>query len=142
MLGLYVPVNAPFFSRLLVVVALSLGAGCGGPTFVVQQYAGPVRPRETIATLRVNGFDAVRLSTLDNEDVTAPLVEDGRLHIELLPGRHALTVRNAKAPDERPAAIVFEAEPGKVYRVTFSPEARIFEVDRGTDAPGRDATSP
>lgn len=35
-----------------VALAASLG-GCPGPTFVVQQYAGPVRPRETIATLRV-----------------------------------------------------------------------------------------
>ena len=26
--------------------------------------------------------------------------------------------------------IVFEAEPGKVYRVAFTPEPRIFEVDR------------
>lgn len=141
MLGLYVPVNAPLLPRLLLVLALLLG-GCAGPTFVVQQYAGPVRPKESIAILRVNGADAVRLAALDSEDVTAPLVEDGRLHIELLPGRHALTVRNAKAPDERPAAIVFEAEAGKVYRVTLGPEARIFEVDRATDAPVRDATSP
>lgn len=133
--------NAPFFRRLALVVALSLPAACAGPTFIVQQYAGPARPQESIATLRVNGADAVRLATLDNEDVTAPLVEDGRLHIELLPGRHAIAVRNAKAPDERPTSIVFEAAAGKVYRVAFTPEARIYEVDRGTDAPGADVTA-
>lgn len=36
----------------------------------------------------------------------------------------------------------FEAEPGKVYRVAFTPAARIFEVDRGADTVGRDATNP
>lgn len=118
-----------------------LAAGCAGPTFVVQQYAGAARPKETIATLRVNGADAVRLATLDAEDVTAPLVEDGRLHIELLPGRHALSVRNVKAPEGRPASVVFQAEAGKVYRVAFEPEARIHEVDRGTDVPGADVTT-
>lgn len=42
----------PGLATLVAFVALaaSLG-GCPGPIFVVQQYAGPVRPRETIATL-------------------------------------------------------------------------------------------
>ena len=137
----HTPVSALFFRRLVLVLAL-LSAACAGPTFIVQQYAGPVRPKETIATLRVNGSDSVRLTTLDDEDMSAPIVEDGRLHIELLPGRHALAVRNAKAPDERPVAIAFAAEAGKVYRVAFTPEPRIFEVDRGTDAPGADVTTP
>lgn len=137
----YVSVKTIFFRRLACVAALSLAAGCAGPTFIVQQYAGAARPAETIATLRVNGADAVRLATLDNEDVTAPLVEDGRLHIEILPGRHAIAVRNAKAPDERPTSIAFDAAAGKVYRAAFTPEARIFEVDRGTDAPGADVTA-
>jgi len=127
--------------HLVGVAAVLLAAGCAGPTFVVQQYAGAARPKETIATLRVNGAEAVRLATLDAEDVAAPLVEDGRLHIELLPGRHALAVRNAKAPEDRPASVVFQAEAGKVYRVTFEPEARIHEVDRGTDVPGPDVTT-
>ena len=140
-----VPVNALFFRRLALVLALTLtfaASACAGPTFIVQQYAGPVRSRETIATLRVNGADSVRLATLDDEDMNAPLVEDGRLHVELLPGRHALSVRDAKAPSERPVAMAFVAEAGKVYRVAFTPEPRIFEVDRGTDAPGADVTSP
>lgn len=91
--------------------------------------------------LRVNGAEPVRLMTLDEEDVAAPIVSDGRLHIELLPGRHALTVRNANAPQDRAMPIVFEAEPGKVYRVAFTPEPHIFEVDRGADTVGRDATT-
>jgi hypothetical protein len=113
-----------------------------GPTFVVQQYPGAVRPKETIATLRVNGSDTVRLMTLDDEDVAAPIVSDGRLHIELLPGRHAITVRNAAAPQEPATPLVFEAEAGKVYRIAFAPVARIFEVDRGGDTVGRDVSNP
>lgn len=129
----------PVLAGLLVFAALQL-TGCAGPTFVVQQYTGPVRPKDTIATLRVNGADSVRLMTLDEEDVAAPILADGRLHIELLPGRHALTVRNASAPQEPATPLVFQAEPGKVYRVAFTPDARIFEVDRGADTVGRDAT--
>ena len=80
-----------------------------GPTFIVQQYNGPPRARETIATLRVNGAETVRLLFLDEEDVAAPIVSDGRLHIELLPGKHTLTARNGDAvrfhgvydPDDR-----------------------------------------
>lgn len=124
-------------------VALTpLAGGCAGPTFVVQQYAGPVRPKETIATLRVNGFDSVRLMTLDEEDVAAPVASDGRLHIELLPGRHAITVKNASVPDEPATPLAFTAEPGRVYRVTYSPDAKIFEVDRSADTLGREATLP
>ncbi|MBX3193013.1 MAG: hypothetical protein KF819_38870 [Labilithrix sp.] len=123
-----------------LVVALSL-AGCPGPTFVVQQYRGPARPEASIATLRVNGSEAVRLLTLDDEDVAAPLEVDSRLHIELLPGRHTVGVGNASTPHDRWPAIAFEAEAGKVYRVTFVGGApRIFEVTRAGDTPGRDAT--
>ena len=131
---------------LFVAFVLFALAGCPGPTFVVQQYGGPQRPRETIGTLRVNGNEPVRLMFLDEQDVAAPIVEDGRLHIELLPGRHTVVVSNANAPNERYAPVSFQAEPGKVYRVAFASgpsgsEARIFEVDRGNDRAIRDVTS-
>ena len=122
------------------VVAVAV-AGCMGPTFVVQQYAGPVRPRETIATLRVNGSDPVRLITLDDEDVRSPLESDSRLHIELLPGRHKIGVSDGS--NDRVAAVAFVAEAGKVYRPAYAgSEAHVFEVDRGNDNPGRDVTAP
>lgn len=112
-----------------------------GPTFVVQQYAGPVRPPATIATLRVNGGDSLRLITLDDEDVRAPLESDSRLHIELLPGRHKIGVVNG--PNDLVAAVAFVAEAGKVYRASYvGSEPHVFEVDRGGDAPGRDVTAP
>jgi hypothetical protein len=57
-----------------------------------------------------------------------------------LPGRHEITVRNAQG-DGRAEPLAFEAEAGKVYRPTIAPEARIFEVDRGSDQQIRDATA-
>lgn len=130
---------------LTVVSAGALAAGAGacaaGPTFVVQSYAGPVRPKDTIATLRVNGKDNVRLATLDREDIAAPIEADSRLHIELLPGRHALTVQTTEAPASPSEPIGFEAQPGKVYRVAMIDGApRVFEVDRGADTQVRDVT--
>jgi hypothetical protein len=119
----------------------ALLVGCPGPTFVVQQYAGPVRDQETIATLRVNASEPVRLLTLDGEDVRAPLESDSRLHIELLPGRHRVGVANGttEAADE----VAFVAEAGKVYRVVFVNAApHVVEVSRGSDAPGADVTAP
>lgn len=137
-------------ARALALLCLGLAAalavpGCPGPTFVVQQYGGPARPPESVATLRVNGEEPVRLLFLDDQDVAAPILEDGRLHIEMLPGRHRLVVANARAPHERYAPLTFDAEAGKTYRVAFvagaAGEARIYEVDRGRDALLRDATA-
>ena len=122
------------------LLAVSL-AGCPGPTFVVQQYTGPVRPKDTIATLRVNGSDAVRIATLDSEEIGAPIASDSRLHIELLPGRHAVTAQSTAAPTEPTDPIVFQAEAGKVYRVAFVGNApHLYEVDREADAVIRDIT--
>ena len=125
---------------LLLFVVLS---ACMGPTFIVQQYGGPPRARETIATLRVNGNEPVRLVFLDEEDVAAPIVSDGRLHIELLPGKHTLIARNG---DERTAptgSFSFVAEANKVYRVLFTGEtAHLWEVDRDSDKPTREVTPP
>ena len=144
------------FSRTMALALalsspLSLAtAACVGPTFVVQQYSGPARPPESIATLRVNGADAVQLLTLDNEDVAARIATDSRLHIELLPGRHRITLVSLNAPSEVLEPVLFQAEPGKVYRLTVAPGtggapgtgAHLWEVDRASDALGREVTPP
>jgi hypothetical protein len=127
----------------LVLGALVLGlAGCpAGPTYIVQQYSGPARPKETIGILRVNGKEEVRLLTLDDEEITARVADDARLHVELLPGRHTLSVRDVE-PAQR---IAFEALANKVYRVTLegAPKApHVHEVDRDSDALGPDVTAP
>jgi hypothetical protein len=122
--------------------ALALVA-CPGPTFIVQQYAGAQRPSEAIGVLRVNGADSVRLLSLDDEDVAAPVVSDGRLHIEILPGRHTVSAVDLKASGVRSPPLAFQAEAGRVYRVAFVPPdhtARVFEVERGSDAVVRDVT--
>ncbi len=126
----------------LVTIAAVLAA-CVGPTFVVQQYGGPARPRETIAILRVNGSEPVRLLVLDDEDVAAPIASDGRLHIELLPGRHTLTARNGDDPRAPSGSLAFEAKANEVYRVVFAgDEPRLFVVGRGSDKPAQDVTLP
>src|SRR5262245_24096180 len=107
----------------LAVAALVL-AGCPGPTFIVQQYNGPPRAREEIAILRVLGSDTVRLLLLDDEDVAAPLESDSRLHIELLPGRHSIAVREMAA-QSLVETLAFDAQPNRVYRVTHSPAMRV-----------------
>lgn len=132
-----------------LAVALAC-AGCPGPTLVVQQYSGPVRASETVAILRVNGADTVRLMTLDGEDVAVPIAPDTRLHIEMLPGKHRVSAASARDPYARTVPLVFVGEPGRVYRVEIGnvdPErgdfsARVIEVDRASDAPVRDATLP
>ena len=127
------------FAMLGAVAALL--AGCpSGPTFVVQQYAGPQRPAYSVAVLRVNGNEDVRLLVLDGKDVAAPILEDGRLHIELLPARHTLVAGRATSNDAS-EAVAFVAEAGRVYRVAYIASApHVYEVDRAKDAIVRDVT--
>jgi hypothetical protein len=124
--------------RVLYALLFVVLAACVGPTFIVQQYNGPPRPRETIATLRVNGAESVRLLFLDDEDVAAPIVSDGRLHIELLPGKHTLTARNGDDRSATTGSLSFMAEAGKVYRVVFSGESQSRPHRRAVP-PGRPA---
>jgi hypothetical protein len=121
--------------RVLPLATLAFAVGCATATYVVQQYGGPQRAPETIATLRVNGSDTVRVLTVDGDDVAAPIATDARLHVEMLPARHTLTAQNSDGPA---APLAFEAEAGRVYRVVAA--LRVFEVDRGSDAPIRDVT--
>lgn len=114
---------------------------CGRATFVVQQYTGPVRPTESIAVLRVNGDQPVRVLELDQTNVSAPLERDTRLHVEMLPGRHSVLV--AANEERRAARVAFDAKPGRVYRVTIDGDVRdahVLEVDRSSDAVVGDAT--
>lgn len=127
--------------RALVLLLAVTVAGCPGPTFVVQQYGGPVRAQENIATLRINASEPVHLVTLDGEDVRVPLESDSRLHIELLPGRHRLGV--GSGTNDAVHELVLVAEAGKVYRVVFVDAApHVLEVNRSSDASGADVTPP
>lgn len=116
-----------------------LGVGlvcCGGPTFVVQQYAGAPRPREAIAIVRING-DRPQLLSLDNEPLVVP--QPGtRFHIEVLPGVHEIVVGD-RYVGFTDTTVRFVAEPAKVYRIVVRSapagwRASAVEVDRATDA--------
>ncbi len=132
-------------ASLLLLSLLFVGA-CGRATFVVQQYTGPARPPESVAVLRVNGNEDLRVVELDDRDISAPLDHDARLHIEMLPARHTLVVASETEERDRPGRrprLAFNAEPGKVYRVAApsgTEGAHVYEVDRGSDAVVRDAT--
>ena len=136
------------------VVAMLGLAACGGPTYIVQQYHGPPRPPETIAVLRVNGNDSLRLLAIDDETVPGALDGDARLHVELLPGRHSVIAANmnARVPGTwvgMPEEVIFAVQMGKVYRIIrvrpqndtapYVMTLHVFEVDRGSDAPIREA---
>ena len=139
-----------------LVLALFTLAACGPQTFVIQSYDGPVRERETIAILRINSSDQVRVVTVDGEYADPKLADDTRLHIELLPGKHEVAAQAEPSASSAEAApllrrLSFQAEAGRVYRVAFvrggpepiaapSGEPRVFEVDRGSDGPLRDVT--
>jgi hypothetical protein len=123
------------------ILASSVTA-CGPQVFIIQQYDGPVRDSETIAILRINGGDSTRVVTLDGELADARIAEDTRLHIEMLPGRHAVRVADIAAPEAGSFRVAFDAQAGRVYRaVVASAAAKVFEVDRGSDAMLRDVTA-
>ena len=135
-------------ARATVLSALLLGLpGCGvGPTFIVQEYPGPVRPADTIAILRVEGSGTVQLLSVDDERADARIAEDSRLHVEMLPGKHKVMVQNLAAPANPPETVVFQAEAGKLYRPMFmhtvssGPRLHVFEIDPRTGMPIGDAT--
>ena len=135
---------ARLVSKLIIPVSTAwLLLGCPGPTFIVQQYPGPERERETIAILRSNATDDAKLLVLDGEDIAAPIAEDGRLHIEMLPAPHSVVVGRLSARNERYPALRFAAEANRVYRVAFvGADPHVFEVDRSKDTLGRDVTMP
>lgn len=141
------PLTTRLAAFAMACALFASNVACGGPTLVVQQYDGPVRPQETIAILRVNGGGSVQLLTLDDTDVAVPIAKDTRLHLELLPGRHTVDVANVTAPNAPPATVAFDADAGRVYRVAFvasesssGPTAHVYEVERGGDALLREVT--
>ncbi|MBI3205310.1 MAG: hypothetical protein HYZ29_27475 [Myxococcales bacterium] len=131
------------FERLVgASLAVALSA-CGGPTFIVQQYSGPVRAPESIAVLRVNGDAGIVLVSLDGEPIRTRVADDARLHVEMLPGRHQLAIADLVDAARPLGRAVFVAAAGKTYRPMFPSQgkgARVFEVDSASDAPLRDVT--
>jgi|SoiMethySBSTD1v2_1073268.scaffolds.fasta_scaffold01635_26 hypothetical protein len=123
------------------MAALSLvPLACGGPTFVVSQYEGPPRPRDTIAILRIEGSNPVQLVSVDGEPL-GPIERDSRLHIEVLPGEHSVGVANLARQDQPARRVRFIAQAGKLYGAVWTEGApRLFELDNSSGAPIRDVS--
>jgi hypothetical protein len=113
-----------------------LAAACGLATFVVQQYDGAPRSRDSIAIIRVNAGEAIVF--LDGEPLRTIPTEGTRFHIEVLPGVHEIEDL-VDGVGETGARVRFVADAGKVYRIVGQRAgahvtAQAYEVDRGTDS--------
>jgi hypothetical protein len=125
----------------LLLVPIALAIGCGGPTFIVQQYGGSPRDREAIAVIRVNGQESIVLVALDGEDIATRVPDDARLHVEVLPGKHTVTIGDLSDTSEPARTTSFVAAAGKTYRPVMQQHAaRVFEVDADSDALLSDVT--
>jgi hypothetical protein len=123
--------------------------GCGGMTFIVQEYDGPPRAPGSVAIIRVNGSHGPDVVSVDDQPLRIALEPLNRVHVEVLPGPHEVDVEVTE-PEiglRHTLPIRFLAQAGKVYRVevfgvapsTSGPsdtrwDARAYEVDRGSDA--------
>ncbi len=107
----------------LLTLSLAFGFGaatsaCGQVTYVLQEYDGPPRAREQVSVLRIESEDPAQIVSLDGEPLgTQAFDSDVRFHIEMLPGRHTLAIKNPKAELQAAHTVAFVAEPGRVYRV-------------------------
>jgi hypothetical protein len=130
-----------FAGCMLLAAGLLAPLGCGGPTFVVAQYEGPPRPRESIAVIRMQGSDPVQVVSVDGEPL-APVEEDVRLHVEVLPGEHSIGVANFQAPQQPAQRVRFIAEPGKLYGAAWPApgDPRVFELDASSGRTLRDVS--
>jgi hypothetical protein len=159
--------DSPGFLRVSWAWAGFVLTGCGSMTFVVQEYAGPPRPHDGIAIIRVNGSGGPDVVAVDDQPLRVALEPLNRIHVEVLPGPHEVDVEVTE-PEiglRHTLPIRFLAAAGKVYRVevfAVAPsapargearwDAQAYEVDRSTDArlgvaaawgaPARAPTSP
>jgi hypothetical protein len=138
---------------LLLALATLCASACGTATYILQQYNGPVRPQDQIGILRINGGSGLEISYLDGKPLGIVLQdESARIHIEMLPGVHRLSVANP-AEFGRPSEVRFRVEPNQVYRVGLesvpvrhgsttrtATRALVYEIDRDSDEVLRDAS--
>jgi hypothetical protein len=137
------------FGQLTAIAGLVISlTDCGATgTVIIRRYPGPPRPSETIGIIRTSRKDPV-LDAVDGEPPDTD--EDGyRLHVEVMPGVHEVTVKVCEGCFCEPITARFVAESGKTYRMAvarapadypFRYYAYAYEVDRFSDAPGHAAT--
>jgi hypothetical protein len=106
--------------RTIFAVPLLGLAACATTTFVIQQYEGDALEASRVAVLRVNGGTDIVIVAFDGEELNySQTDESSRVHIEMLPGMHEITVGNLADPLRRVNETEFLAEAGKVYRLTL-----------------------
>jgi hypothetical protein len=115
-------------SRLLSIWMVGLVAltalGCGRVTYVLQQYDGPVRAPELVSVLRIQHDDSAQIVAIDGEALgQQSFASDVRLHIEMLPGKHTLSVKNPAMGESATQQVQVIAEPGRIYRVVLTDRA-------------------
>jgi hypothetical protein len=126
---------------VICILAALILLGCAGPTYIVEHYPGPRRHASAVATLRFHGADEARLVTVDGERADAPLADDARLHVEVLPGEHRVGVVSAEDLQGPLRRASFRAEGGRFYRVVLAGAgARVHEIDPESDHLLRDVT--
>ena len=147
------------FAYTLTCILALAAAGCGQVTYVLQQYDGPVRARDQVSVLRIQSDDPTQLVSLDEEQLGAQALDsDVRLHIEMLPGKHTLSVKNPNVQIMQTQKVAFVAQPGRVYRVLLSNRAwhtntarpspqgtwspLVYEVDPDTGRPLQEVSLP
>jgi hypothetical protein len=82
----------------------------------------------------VNGQESIVLVALDGEDIATRVPDDARLHVEVLPGKHTVTIGDLSDTSRQARSTSFVARAGKTYRpVMRGDAARVFEVDPDTD---------
>lgn len=100
------------------LVMATVSAACGQVTFILQQYDGPPRAPEQVSVLRVQPDDVAEVVAMDGEPLGGQTLDsDVRLHIELLPGKHTLRVKNPNAQGLDTKDVSFMAQAGSYYRV-------------------------
>lgn len=130
-----------FLPALGLSLGLSFGAvvatGCGQVTYVLQQYDGPVRAKDEVSILRVQPGDPAQIVVMDGEALGHQALDsDVRIHIEMLPGKHELSVENPQAlPNTNTQEVQFVAEPGRTYRVVLADRAWHVK-NAGANRPG------
>jgi hypothetical protein len=120
----------------LGIVTATLVTACGQVTFILQQYDGPARAREQVGVLRVQPDDPAQLVSMDGDALgQQKLDSDVRLHIEVLPGKHTLRVKNPKAQGVTTQDVSFVAKGGSTYRVEIV-EREWHTLGSGAGRPG------
>ena len=115
---------------------LLAASGCGQVTYILQQYDGPARARGEVSILRLQADDTAQVLVMDGEALgNQALDSDVRLHIEMLPGKHTLRVRNPKAAGLDTQDVVFLAEAGRLYHVELA-DRNWHQVTAAPVAPG------